>query len=93
MLGAEQFKETILDIVEEERWTVPTLRTKMRIIYCEGEAGRLPAGDTRSSSGQSHVDGPDQRAILRDVRREASYARWSIQLAAAPLELTAYASG
>ena len=25
MLGAEQFKETILDILEEERWTVPTL--------------------------------------------------------------------
>jgi hypothetical protein len=35
MLGAEQFKETSLDILEEERWTVPTLLTKMRIIYCE----------------------------------------------------------
>jgi hypothetical protein len=65
MLGAEQLTETILDILEEERWTVPTLRTKMRIIYCEGEAGRLPAGDTRSSSGQSHVDGPDRRVVLR----------------------------
>jgi pyrroloquinoline quinone (PQQ) biosynthesis protein C len=31
--------------------------------------------------------------VLRGVRLEASYARWSIQLAAAPLELTAYASG
>ena len=25
MLSAEQLKETILDILEEERWTVPTL--------------------------------------------------------------------
>ena len=28
MRSAEQFKETILDVLEEGRWTVPTLLSK-----------------------------------------------------------------
>ena len=47
MLGAEQFKETILDILEEERWTVRPARDLQRQSHDAGRSARLCAGTLR----------------------------------------------